>query len=142
MLFVINACDREIIAWSAVADAGVSNEMMRDLMIAAVERRFGTARAPHRLEWLSDNGSAYFAKPTAEPAAALGLALLFKPVRSPESNGMSESFVKTLKRDSARVTILPNAATILAKLPTVSRTIARSTRIQACSSHPLGSLCD
>jgi transposase InsO family protein len=117
VLFVIDACDREIIAWSAVADAGISGEMVRDLMIAAVERRFGTAKAPHRVEWLSDNGSAYIAKPTAETAAALGLTLLFTPVRSPESNGMSESFVKTLKRDYARVTILPDAATILAKLP-------------------------
>ena len=117
VLFVIDACDREIVAWSAVADAGVSGEMVRDLMIAAVERRFGTPKAPHRIEWLSDNGSAYIAKPTAETAAALGLTLLFTPVRSPESNGMSESFVKTLKRDYARVTILPDAATILAKLP-------------------------
>lgn len=117
VLFVIDACDREIIAWSAVADAGISGEMVRDLMIAAVERRFGTAKAPQKVEWLSDNGSAYIAKPTAETAAALGLTLLFTPVRSPESNGMAESFVKTLKRDYARVTILPDAATVLAKLP-------------------------
>jgi putative transposase len=117
VLFVIDACDREIIAWSAVANAGISGEMVRDLMIVAVERRFGSTKAPHRLEWLSDNGSAYIARPTLETAAALGLTLLFTPVRSPESNGMSESFVKTLKRDYARVTILPDAATILAKLP-------------------------
>ena len=44
----------------------VSGEMVRDLMIAAVERRFGTAKAPHKIEWLSDNGSAYTAKPTAD----------------------------------------------------------------------------
>jgi putative transposase len=31
ILFVIEACDREIIAWSAVAHAGVSGEMVRDL---------------------------------------------------------------------------------------------------------------
>ncbi len=117
VLFVIDACDREIIAWSAVANAGISGEMVRDLMIAAVERRFGRTKTPHKLEWLSDNGSAYIAKPTAETASALGLTLLFTPVRSPESNGMSESFVKTLKRDYARVTILPDAAIILAKLP-------------------------
>jgi putative transposase len=117
VLFVIDACDREIIAWSAVANAGISGEMVRDLMIAAVERRFGTTKTPHKVEWLSDNGSAYIARPTAETAAALGLTLLFTPIRSPESNGMSESFVKTLKRDYARVTILPDAATILAKLP-------------------------
>ena len=80
VLFVIDACDREIIAWSAVANAGISGEMVRDLMIAAVERRFGSTKAPHRLEWLSDNGSAYIAKPTSETAAALGLTLLFTPV--------------------------------------------------------------
>jgi putative transposase len=72
---------REIIAWSAVANAGIAGEMVRDLMLA------------------------------------LGLTLLFTPVRSPESNGMSESFVKTLKRDYARVNILHDADAILAMLP-------------------------
>jgi hypothetical protein len=45
VLFVLDACDREIIAWSAIADAGVSGEMVRDLMVAAVERRFGATKA-------------------------------------------------------------------------------------------------
>ena len=31
---------REIMAWSAVANAGISGEIIHDLMIAAVERRF------------------------------------------------------------------------------------------------------
>lgn len=44
IVFVIDACDREIIAWSAVANAGISGEMVCDLMIAAVERRFRTLR--------------------------------------------------------------------------------------------------
>jgi hypothetical protein len=35
-----------IIVWPAVAQAGVSGEMVRDLMVAAVERRFGTTRGP------------------------------------------------------------------------------------------------
>ena len=56
VLFAIDACDREIIAWSAVTGAGISGEMVRDLMIACVERRFGTTRTPHPVEWLSDNG--------------------------------------------------------------------------------------
>lgn len=117
ILFVLDACDREIIAWSAVAQAGISGAMVRDLMVAAVERRFGTTKTPHSVEWLSDNGSAYIAAETANTARALGLALLFTPVRSPESNGMSEAFVKTLKRDYASVSILPDADTILALLP-------------------------
>ena len=49
VLFVIDACDREIIAWCAVANAGVSGEMVRDLMLAAVERRFARDQnAPSR----------------------------------------------------------------------------------------------
>ena len=115
VLFAIDACDREIIAWSATT-SGVSGEMVRDLMIACVERRFGSTRTPHSVEWLSDNGSAYIAKETRQIATALGLRLAFTPVRSPESNGISEAFVKTLKRDYARVSILTHAATTMALL--------------------------
>jgi len=117
ILFVLDACDREIITWSAVAQAGISGEMVRDLMVTALERRFGTTKVPQPVEWLSDNGSAYIAKDTADTARSLGLTLLFTPVRSPESNGMSEPFIKTLKRDYASITVLPDAATILALLP-------------------------
>nr|BAM13980.1 integrase catalytic protein [Pseudomonas sp. K-62] len=73
-------------AWSATT-AGVSAEMVSDLMIACVERRFGATKTPHPVEWLSDNGSAYIARQTGETTMALGLRLLFTPVRSPQSNG-------------------------------------------------------
>jgi putative transposase len=90
IFFVLDVCDREVIAWSAVAQAG----------------------------WLPDNYcSAYLANDTADTARAVGLTLLFTPVRSPESNGMSEAFVKTVKRDYASITVLSDAATILALLP-------------------------
>lgn len=46
VLFAIDACDREVIAWSATT-AGVSGEMVRDLMVACVERRFGATKTPH-----------------------------------------------------------------------------------------------
>ena len=61
VVFAIDACDREIIAWSATT-AGVSGEMVQDLMLACVERRFGSLHTPCPVEWLSDNGSAYIAK--------------------------------------------------------------------------------
>jgi putative transposase len=86
-------------------------------VIEAVERRFAGIRTAHPVEWLSDNGSAYIAKETATTATALGLKLAFTPVRSPESNGISESFVKTLKRDYARNVILTNTQTVLTLLP-------------------------
>ena len=111
--FIIDAFDREIIAHVAVADAGISGSDVRDMMLAAVERRFSSGRALHWIEHLSDNGSCYIAKDTRDFAAALGLVPCFTPVRSPESNGMSEAFVKTFKRDYVRVTPLPDAQTVL-----------------------------
>lgn len=116
VLFAIDACDREIIAWSATT-TGVSAEMVCDLMITCCERRFGATKTPHPVEWLSDNGCAYIAKETAQTAATLGLRLLFTPVRSPQSNGIAEVFVKTLKRDYARLAILADAETVMRLLP-------------------------
>ena len=40
VLFAIDACDREVMGWLATS-AGISGEMVRDLMIACGERRFG-----------------------------------------------------------------------------------------------------
>ena len=78
VLFTIDACDREVIAWSATT-AGISGEMVRDLMIVCVERRFWTSKTPHVVEWLSDNGSAYIVKDTLDTATALGLQALLHP---------------------------------------------------------------
>ena len=107
--FVMDAHDREIIAWKAVANAGVSGSDIRDMMLEAVEKRFSDTRAPHPVEWLSDNGSPYTAIGTRRFAAQLNLISCFTPVASPESNGMSEAFVKTFKRDYVRITAIPDA---------------------------------
>src|SRR3954454_17629669 len=113
--------------------------MGRGFMLAAVERRFGTTRAPHPVEWLSDNGSAYIAKDTADMARALGLTLLFTPVRSPERNGMSGGFSKP----SGAITLASTSSMMptqsLQCFPIGSRIIARSTHTPALSSDPLGS---
>jgi putative transposase len=61
------------------------------------------------VEMLSDNGSPYIARETRIFAAQLGLKPCFTPVKSPQSNGISEAFVNTLKRDYVRVTPIPNA---------------------------------
>ena len=89
VLFAIDACDCEILGWHATT-AGISGEMVRDLMVTWVERRFGATRTVNTVEWLSDNGSAYTAKDTLDTATALGLRLAFTPARSPESNGIAE----------------------------------------------------
>lgn len=114
--FIIDAHDREIIAWHAVAGSGISGSMVRDMMLEAVETRFAALRAPSPLEWLTDNGSAYTARETRDFAMTLNLVPCFTPVQSPESNGISESFVKTFKRDYVRINALPDALTALRQI--------------------------
>ena len=55
---VVIALRSNIRGWLATS-AGISGEMVRDLMVACVERQFGISKAAHPVEWLSDNGSAY-----------------------------------------------------------------------------------
>ena len=105
--FVIDAHDREVIAWRAVSGCGIDGSQVRDMMLEAIEARFGTIRAPHPVEWLSDNGSPYTAKETRDFASQLNLVPCFTPVASPESNGMAEAFVRTFKRDYLRINPLP-----------------------------------
>ena len=111
--FIIDAHDREIIAWITVVNAGISGSDIRDIMLEAVERRFSTYRAPVVIEMLTDNGSPYIAKETQIFARQIGLKPCFTPVRSPQSNGISEAFVKTLKRDYVEITPLPDARTVI-----------------------------
>jgi putative transposase len=113
--FTLDTCDREAITWAGTT-AGVSGEMIRDMMLVAVEKRFSALKAPHRVEYLSDNGSCYTTPETIDFGLALGLLPRFTPVRSPESNGMAESFVKTFKRDYVRCNPLPDAITVLNNL--------------------------
>jgi len=115
--FAIDTHDREVMAWVATIGAGISGEMIRDMMLECVERRFGAVRAPQPVQWLADNVSAYTAGATVDFAAALNLIACFTPVRSPESNGVCEAFVKTIKRDYARVNPRPDAITVLRQLP-------------------------
>jgi putative transposase len=102
--------DREVIGWVATT-AGISGEMIRDMMVYCVEQRFDAIRAPHPVQWLSDNGSIFAA---IEIAVALNLVPCFTPLESPESNGMADAFVKTFKRDYLRVSPILDAAAALA----------------------------
>ena len=92
------------IGWLATT-AGIAGEMIRDLMVASVERRFAAHRAPHPVQCLTDNGTPSAAVRTVELATALNLEPCFTPVENPESNGMAQAFVKTFKRDYVRVNL-------------------------------------
>ena len=89
-------------AWRAWEGKGLPGEPVREMLIEAVEKRFGAVEAvppEHALEWLTDNGGAYIAKDTRRMAKSLGLKPINTPVCSPQSNGMAESFVHTFRRD-------------------------------------------
>ena len=96
--FALDCCDREAISW-VVSAHGYSGDDVRDVMLEAVERRFGQELPATPIQWLSDNGSAYIAEQTRAFARDIGLQPVTTPVCSPQSNGMAESFVKTMKRD-------------------------------------------
>ena len=114
--FALDCCDREIISHVATT-GGITAEMVRDLMVESVEARFGPlVRLPHAVEWLSDNGSCYTATETISFANDMGFISCFTPVRSPESNGMAEAFVKTFKRDYVYVHDRPDAKTVMSQL--------------------------
>jgi putative transposase len=114
--FTLDCCDREAISWVATT-GGIDSGDIRDLMIESLERRFGLVnRLPVPIEWLSDNGSPYTARETRAFAGDIGLVPRTTPIASPQSNGMAEAFVKTIKRDYARVSLRPDAASVLRQL--------------------------
>lgn len=115
--FALDCCDREAMSFVATT-GGIGGEEVRDLMVAAVEHRFGRVnRLPRTLEWLSDNGSGYIAHETRRFARDLGLEPRTTPLESPQSNGMAEAFVRTMKRDYVQVSPVPDAETVLRQLP-------------------------
>ncbi|EGO5047578.1 IS3 family transposase, partial [Escherichia coli] len=108
--FALDCCDREALHW-AVTTGGFNSETVQDVMLGAVERRFGNELPASPVEWLTDNGSCYRANETRQFARMLGLEPKSTAVRSPESNGIAESFVKTIKRDYISVMPKPDGLT-------------------------------
>jgi len=114
--FTLDCCDREALAWIATT-GGINGADIRDLMVESVERRFGLVnKLPAPIEWLSDNGSPYTADQTRAFARDIGLIPRTTPIESPQSNGMAEAFVKSIKRDYAAVNPRPDANAVLHQL--------------------------
>ncbi|WP_407233301.1 IS3 family transposase [Escherichia coli] len=108
--FALDCCDFEALHW-AVTTGGFDSETVQDVMLGAVERRFGNELPASPVEWLTDNGSCYRANETRQFARILGLEPKNTAVRSPESNGIAESFVKTIKRDYISIMPKPDGLT-------------------------------
>ena len=114
--FALDCHDREALAY-----VGVARELLgvdiEQLMRQAVCYRFGEGESSAPVQWLSDNGGIYTALDTVIVAEGLGLEPITTPAYSPQSNGMSEAFVNTLKRDYVECAMLWDAQTVLQQVP-------------------------
>lgn len=115
--FALDCHDREVLAHVA-APRDLLGTDIQQLMHGAVAARFGDGGRPDvPIQWLSDNGSIYTALDTLISAERLHLVPITTPAASPESNGMSEAFVNTLRRDYCAGADLSTAAVVLEQIP-------------------------
>jgi len=81
-------------SWAATTK-GIDANLVGDLMMQAVESRFGASQsAPHEVEWLSDNGPCYISSNTRSFARALGLKPITTPVQSPNAMVWPKAWLK------------------------------------------------
>jgi putative transposase len=113
--FTLDTCDREVISWVS-STIGMDGATIRDLMVESVETRFKNSSLPHRIQWLTDNGPCYTAHETVNLGRMIGFDVRTTPSYSPESNGMAEALVKTMKRDYVWFGDLRDAETVMGQL--------------------------
>jgi putative transposase len=115
--FVIDCHDREVLAHVA-APRSLTGADIRALMERSLWKRFGEAslKTPHPVQWLSDNGPQYTATASVFYAHELGFVPITTPAYSPQSNGLAEALVKTLKRDYVAGADLRDAESVLLQL--------------------------
>lgn len=114
--FALDCCDREAIAVVATSYSTGGAEIRR-LIRRAVFARFANESPTGPIQWLTDNESIYTALDTVIEAERLGLTPVTTPAASPESNGMAEAFVNTLRRDYINDADLASAERIHEQLP-------------------------
>jgi transposase InsO family protein len=116
--FTLDCHDREVLASVAEARALAGSDV-RLLLDRSIWSRFGEAalKTPVQIQFLSDNGGPYVSLETVLYAESLGFKPITTPVYSPESNGMAEAFVNTIKRDYVEGADLSDAQTVLRQLP-------------------------
>lgn len=125
--FALDFCDREAIDWAA-STGGYDSSTVQDVMLRSVEKRFGDRLPTTAVQWLTDNGSAYTAHETRRFARELNLEPCTIAVSSPQSNGMAERFVKTMKEDYIAFMPKPDVRTALRNLQQRSRITMKTTR--------------
>lgn len=91
-------------------------------MSDVVETPFGsTDERAITVEFLSNNGGAFWAIETHTLVHELGIKPMYTPLNSPQSNGMAEVFVNTFKRDYVGGMDHSSGAAVLGQLPDAVR---------------------
>lgn len=115
--FALDCHDHEALA-HVDAPRDRTGRDIQELMRRAVASRFGPGARPEApIQWLSDNDSIYTALDTLTTAERWHLVPITTPASSPQSNGMSEAFVNTLRRDYLSGADLSTAAVVLEQIP-------------------------
>jgi putative transposase len=114
--FALDCCAREALAHIA-APRHLKSPDIQELLQRAVARRFGGTRPPQPIQWLSDNDGIFTALDTLCTAERLNLIPITVPAYSPQSNGMAEAFVNTLRRDYIASADLASAQVVLEQIP-------------------------
>jgi putative transposase len=117
-VFALDCHDREAIEHVAVARP-LNGQDVRLLLDKALWSRFGekTLKTPIEIEWLNDNDGIFTSLETTCYAQDLGFKPITTPPYSPESNGMAEAFVNTIKRDYVGGADLSDADIVIRQLP-------------------------
>lgn len=114
--FSLDCHDREVMSYVASKTPLLATDI-QNLMIQSVDSRFENGKTTRDIQWLSDRGSIYRAFETKQLARNLGLVSCFTAAYSPQSNGMSEALVGTIKRDYVYTNDCFDADTVLEMLP-------------------------
>lgn len=114
--FALDCCDREALAHVA-APRHLTRHDIQELLQRAVDTRCGGTRPPQPIQWLGDNDGIFTALDTICTAERLNLIPLTTPAYSPQSNGMAEAFVNTLRRDYIASADLASAQVVLEQIP-------------------------
>ncbi len=116
--FSLDCCDREVMSYVAERRPLFHGDIIK-LIDQTVTHRFGefVEKLPQAIQWLSDQGPQYKAIETVAYGSAWGFGVRTTPAYSPESNGMTEGFVKLFKCDYAYVNELWTAESVPRSLP-------------------------
>jgi len=114
---IIDCADRMIPAWKLQTRLTALD--VCELLREALFHRFAHQRQQAKgLEFLTDNGPEFIANQLQQLLTRLGLVACHTPCRSPQSNGLVESFFGSFKRDYLSHQPLENLADARKLIPT------------------------